>query len=147
MPPSRSTTLPGDRIDQLLIDSIHDYSIAMLDAEGRFLRWNTGAEQLKGYDRNEMLGRHYACLFTEEDRAAGAPERALQAARRHGRYTVEGWRLHKNGSRIRVLASLGAVLVDGTLVGFSKIARDAGRGGAEGEALAGLGRRLGFAVT
>ncbi|WP_170317826.1 sensor domain-containing protein [Paroceanicella profunda] len=136
-----------DRIDQLLIDSISDYSIAMLDTQGRVLRWNTGAEQLKGYTREEMLGKHYARIFTPEDRAAGAPERALEAARRSGHYVTEGWRVRKDGRRIRVIASMDQVLMDGELVGFTKVACDVSFRQSEVETLAELGRRLGAAVS
>src|SRR5258707_679933 len=83
---------------QLLVDGVTDCAIYMLDADGRVANWNTGAERLKGYRADEILGHHVSALYTAEDRAAGEPERALGIAARDGKFENEGWRVRKDGS-------------------------------------------------
>src|SRR5690242_12065348 len=83
----------------LLLDSIADYAIYMLDPEGFITSWNKGAEKVKGYRPIEIVGQHFSRFFTSEDRAKGMPQRILEEARLHGRHEAEGWRLRKDGSR------------------------------------------------
>ena len=71
----------------------------MLDPDGTVANWNPGAQRIKGYAAEEIVGQHFSRFYTEEDRAAGAPERALAAAARQGRFEDEGWRVRKDGSR------------------------------------------------
>jgi hypothetical protein len=83
--------MPPDRSDSqvqldLLINAVVDYAIYMLDPEGQVLSWNTGAERVKGYSRSEILGEHFSRFYTPEDRAALVPQRALETARREGRF-------------------------------------------------------------
>ena len=110
---------------QLLVQSITDYAIYMLDTEGRVATWNPGAERFKGYKAHEILGRNFSEFFTEEDRAAGKPARALQIATAEGRFEAEGWRVRKDGSQFWANAVLDAIYdPSGTMIGFAKITRD-----------------------
>jgi PAS domain S-box-containing protein len=110
---------------QLLINAVTDYAIYMLDADGYVATWNPGARRFKGYEPEEIIGRHFSTFFTEEDRAAGVPARALETAAREGRFEAEGWRLRKDGTRFWVNAVLDPIRDDsGKLLGFAKITRD-----------------------
>jgi PAS domain S-box-containing protein len=110
---------------QMLVEAVTDYAIYMIDADGRVSSWNRGAERIKGYRAEDVLGRHFSMFFTPEDRDAGLPARALATAARSGRFEQEGWRLRKDGTRFWALAVLDAIHDDtGKLVGFAKITRD-----------------------
>jgi PAS domain S-box-containing protein len=110
---------------QLLVNSVTDYAIYMLDADGYVATWNPGARRFKGYEAEEIIGRHFSTFFTEEDREAGLPARALEAAAREGRFEAEGWRVRKDGTRFWVNAVLDPIRDDsGNLIGFAKITRD-----------------------
>src|ERR1700751_5652223 len=84
---------------QLLVESVKDYAIFLLDPDGRISSWNEGARRVKGYEAAEILGTHFAALSPPEDVAAGKPERELMVAREIGRVEDEGWRLRKDGTR------------------------------------------------
>lgn len=120
------TNLPQDTsLFQLLVEQVRDYAIFALDSGGRIVSWNAGAQNIKGYASEEILGESYGRFFTEEDRAAGVPARLLREAAERGSVTVEGWRVRKNGERFRALAVLTALHSDdGTLTGFGKVTRD-----------------------
>ncbi|HEU4352385.1 MAG TPA: PAS domain S-box protein, partial [Burkholderiales bacterium] len=90
---------PSDEQLRLLVSSITDYAIYLLDTAGRVASWNAGAERIKGYRAAEIVGRHFSLFYPPEERAAGTPERALAAAAREGRFEGEGWRVCKDGSR------------------------------------------------
>lgn len=110
---------------RLLVDSIADYAILMLDAEGRVASWNAGAERITGYLAPEIIGKHVSLLYLEEGRQSGAPARALDQARREGRAEDEGRRQRKDGSRYWanvVVSALGEA--DGTLRGYAMVIRD-----------------------
>jgi PAS domain S-box-containing protein len=115
----------SDERFRLLVGGVKDCAIYMLDPQGQVIEWNPGAERIKGYAANEIVGQHFSRFYTEEDRAAGLPQRALEAALKHGRHEEEAWRVRKNGSRF-----LASVLIEplrdasGRLVGFAKITRD-----------------------
>jgi PAS domain S-box-containing protein len=110
---------------QLLVNAVTDYAIYMLDADGYVATWNPGARRFKGYDAEEIIGRHFSTFFTEEDRAAGLPALALETAAREGRFEAEGWRVRKDGTRFWVNAVLDPILDEaGNLIGFAKITRD-----------------------
>jgi PAS domain S-box-containing protein len=109
---------------EVLIQGVVDYAIYMLDLDGRVASWNPGAEKIKGYTETEILGEHFSRFYTPEDRAAGAPERALRMAIETGRFTAEAWRCRKDGSRFWALVVIDPVYQDGTLIGFAKITRD-----------------------
>ena len=115
----------SERHFRMLVQSVTDYAIYMLDPTGIVASWNAGAERIKGYKPHEIMGRNFSEFFTPEDREAGIPAIALKTAREHGRYESEGWRMRKDGSRFWVLAVIDAVRDEqGELIGFAKITRD-----------------------
>jgi PAS domain S-box-containing protein len=110
---------------RLLVEGVKDHAIYMLDAEGVVSGWNSGAELIKGYDRNEIIGQSFSRFYTAEDIAAGEPARALEVASRLGKFESEGWRLRKDGTRFWASTVISAVRDDaGQLIGFAKITRD-----------------------
>jgi PAS domain S-box-containing protein len=110
---------------RLLLQGVSDYAIYMLDVDGRVSNWNLGAQRIKGYRQEEIVGSHFSRFYTEEDRLAGAPQKALTTAARHGRYEKEGWRVRKDGSRFWANVVIDAIRNDGgELIGFAKITRD-----------------------
>jgi PAS domain S-box-containing protein len=123
-PGSAKSFTPRD-LDTLLVQSARDYAIFALDTTGHVLSWNTGAERLKGYTRDEIVGRHFSVFYPPEDIAAGKPPRELVDALRDGRVEDEGWRVRKDGSWFWANVTI-AVMRDqtGTVVGFAKVTRD-----------------------
>jgi len=110
---------------RLLVENVRDYAIFMLDAEGRIASWNAGAERIKGYRADEIIGRHFSVFYPAEDAAAGRPEEELRVARREGRYEEEGWRVRKDGSLFWASVVLTAIHDDKQqLRGFAKVTRD-----------------------
>jgi PAS domain S-box-containing protein len=110
---------------QLLIDAVIDYAIYMVDFDGRIKSWNSGAERLKGYTADEIIGQSFSCFYTAEDRHAGLPQRALRTARETGRFAAEGWRVRKDGTRFWASVVVDAIKDEkGELIGFAKITRD-----------------------
>jgi PAS domain S-box-containing protein len=110
---------------ELLIQSVTDYAIYMLDSNGRVSSWNPGAARFKGYRSEEIIGEHFSRFYLPEDREAGVPQRALATAAEKGHFEAEGWRMRKDGSRF-----WASVVIDpirdtaGNLIGFAKITRD-----------------------
>ncbi len=84
---------------RLLVQGVTDYAIYMLDPQGRVTNWNAGAQRIKGYTQDEILGKHFSQFYTNEDRATELPRRALETAAHEGRFEAEGWRLRKEGTR------------------------------------------------
>lgn len=120
-----TTLRQAEARQRLLIDSIQDYAIYLLDPAGHVVSWNNGAERLNGYQAEEIIGRHFACFFTPEDIALGKPERELNTAIATGRYAEEGWRVRKDGSRFWASVVITAVRdAQGQLFGFAKVTRD-----------------------
>ncbi len=110
---------------RLMIDQVVDYAILMLDADGKVATWNHGAQRIKGYTATEIIGTHFSCFFTQEDREAGKPEEELRAAAFDGHGEYEGWRLRKDGSRFWGVVVLTALRnKEGHLLGFTKVTRD-----------------------
>ena len=110
---------------RLLVDAVSDYAIYMLDPQGRVVTWNLGAERLKGYRAEEVLGGTFSIFFLPEDAAAGLPGRELAAAAREGRYAVDGWRQRKDGGKFWAEITLTAIRgPNGELRGFAKVTRD-----------------------
>ena len=110
---------------RLLVRSVTDYAIYLLDPEGTVATWNPGAERFKGYRAEEIIGQHFSRFFTPEDVDADVPGRALRSAERDGRHEAEGWRLRKDGTRFWVHAIIDPIRGDdGELIGFAKITRD-----------------------
>ena len=114
----------GSLFDQL-VSGIADCAIFMLDTEGRVQTWNTGAERIKGYRREEIVGRHFSLFYTQEDREAGVPDFALKTAREKGKFETEAWRVRKDGSRFFANVLIDAINdADGRPIGFAKVTRD-----------------------
>jgi PAS domain S-box-containing protein len=115
----------SERAFQLLVQSVTDYAIYMLDTDGTVVSWNAGAARIKGYVRDEIVGRNFAEFFTEEDRERGVPANALRIAGEQSRYESEGWRIRKDGSQFWAFAVIDAMRdEEGNLLGFAKITRD-----------------------
>jgi PAS domain S-box-containing protein len=110
---------------RLFIAAVQDYAIFLLDTQGCISSWNPGAQRLKGYTTEEILGRHFSCFYPVEDVEAGKPQRELEIAARDGRIEDEGWRVRKTGSRFWANVIITALRDDqGKLIGFAKITRD-----------------------
>ncbi|HEV7872766.1 MAG TPA: PAS domain S-box protein, partial [Enterovirga sp.] len=110
---------------RLLVSSVTDYAIYMLDPKGRITSWNPGARRFKGYTEEEILGEHFSRFYTDEDRQSGLPARALATAAREGRFEQEGWRVRKDGTRMWAHVVIDPIVSpSGTLLGFAKITRD-----------------------
>jgi PAS domain S-box-containing protein len=110
---------------QLLINAVTDYAVYMLDECGHVATWNPGARRFKGYEAGEIIGKHFSNFFTDEDREAGLPARALETSAREGKFESEGWRVRKDGTRFWAHVVIDPIRDDsGKLVGFAKITRD-----------------------
>jgi rsbT co-antagonist protein RsbR len=110
---------------RLLIESIRDYAILLLDTEGRVLTWNSAAERLKGYQASEIIGQHFSRFYTAEDIKNGKPKLELEVASKEGRYEDEGWRVRKDGTLFWAnVVITGLRGKDGVLRGFGKVTRD-----------------------
>jgi len=110
---------------QLMVSSVKDYAIFMLDRDGRVISWNLGAERIKGYRAEEIIGRHFSCFYPEEDVQNCKPEQELRTAIRESRVEDEGWRVRKDGSRFWANVVITALWDSaGHLTGFSKVSRD-----------------------
>jgi PAS domain S-box-containing protein len=114
-----------ERRFRLLVESVTDYAIYMLDSEGHVVNWNTGAERIKGYAREEIIGDHFSRFYTEDERAKGIPAKALAVAATSGKYEAEGWRVRKDGTTLWAGVVINAIKSPkGELLGFAKITRD-----------------------
>jgi PAS domain S-box-containing protein len=110
---------------RLLIESLQEYAIFLLDASGRVATWNPGAERIKGYHSDEIIGKHFSCFYLEEDRAAGKPASTLHNALVNGQAHDEGWRIRKDGLKFWARITVSRLLdQDGRLLGFSEVTRD-----------------------
>jgi PAS domain S-box-containing protein len=117
--------LGAERHFRVLVQGVTDYAIFMLDPKGRVASWNAGAERIKGYAPEEIIGEHFSRFYTPEDREEGVPKKALEAARETGRWEAEGWRVRKDGSRFWASVVIDAIRDEGgELIGFAKITRD-----------------------
>ena len=111
--------------DRTMIEKVLEYAIFMLDGEGRVVTWNGGAERIKGYRSEEIIGKHFSCFYPAEEIKGGRPEQILKTALAEGHCEDEGWRVRKDGSRFWASVALTAVRDGGgRLVGFSKVTRD-----------------------
>jgi PAS domain S-box-containing protein len=109
----------------LLVDGVTDYAIYMLDPNGIVTSWNRGAQRIKGYRTEEIVGQHFSCFYPEEDRKANAPQQTLEIAARDGRFEAEALRVRKDGSRFLANVVIDALKDEGgQLIGFAKITRD-----------------------
>jgi PAS domain S-box-containing protein len=125
-PDSRlSASPPDDGRYRLLVEAVTDYAIYMLDPQGRVTSWNAGAHRFKGYQAAEIVGQHFSRFYSEEDRRAGLPARALADAEREGKFEGEGWRVRRDGTRFWAHVAMDPIrAVDGSLIGFATITRD-----------------------
>lgn len=115
----------SERQFRLMVRSVTDYALFMLDPNGIVTSWNAGAERIKGYKSDEIIGQHFSRFYTEPDRAAGLPAQALQTARTEGRFEAENWRVRKDGSLFWAHVIIDPIRDDdGALIGFAKITRD-----------------------
>jgi PAS domain S-box-containing protein len=110
---------------RLLVEAITDYAIYMLDREGRVSSWNPGAKRFKGYEADEIIGRHFSTFYTDAERSQNVPALALAEAERTGRFEREGWRVRKDGTQFWAHVVIDAIRSpEGEVVGFAKITRD-----------------------
>ncbi len=108
-----------------MVEGVKDYAIFLLDPQGHVVTWNAGAERIKGYTADEIIGQHFSVFFSIEDRERGLPQRGLLEAVEKGRFEAEGWRVRKDGSRFLADAVLTPLFDrDGRLQGFTKVTRD-----------------------
>ena len=119
--PSTSRKLPF----RLLVESVKDYAIFILNPAGHVLTWNPGAERIKGYEAHEIIGKHFSTFYPPDDVAVGKCELELELATRDGRFEEEGWRVRKDGGRFWANVTITALRnPHGELVGFAKVTRD-----------------------
>ena len=110
---------------RLLVQGVSDYAIYLLDLEGNITSWNLGAQRIKGYFANEIIGQHFSRFYTDDDRAAGLPRLALETVRKQGRFEKEAWRVRKDGSRFWAHVIIDPIRDDeGSAIGYAKITRD-----------------------
>jgi PAS domain S-box-containing protein len=110
---------------RVLVQSVRDYAIFALDVDGRVTSWNEGARRIKGYEADEIIGRHFSVFYPPDVAASGHPAHELAIARAEGRYEEEGWRIRKDGSRFWANVIITALRgKDGSLIGYAKVTRD-----------------------
>jgi len=107
-----------------LVEAVVDYALYMLDPTGLITSWNIGAQRIKGYTPEEILGQHFSRFYTETDRSNGKPARALKIAQEQGRYEEDGWRVRKDGTFFWASVVIDPIYEQGNLIGFAKITRD-----------------------
>src|SRR5690606_35457616 len=124
-PPGLRYSMEDSRLFRLLVESERDYAIFMLDSAGRVASWNAGAQAIKGYTRDEIIGRHFSCFYPKEQVDRGWPDYELTRAAADGRFEDESWRVRKDGSRFWANVVITALRdANGELIGFSKVTRD-----------------------
>jgi PAS domain S-box-containing protein len=110
---------------RLLVQGVSDYALYMLDPNGLVSSWNAGAERIKGYTPQEIIGQHFSRFYSLEDQQAGIPQQGLEIAKREGRFEKEGWRVRKDGTRFWANVVIDTVRDDkGTVIGYAKVTRD-----------------------
>jgi PAS domain S-box-containing protein len=132
---SKTASVPVSKVEEgqlgsessfrLLVQSVKDYAIIMLDPEGNVASWNEGAQKFKGYRAEEIVGKNFSIFYTPEDIASGKPAQELKIAADQGRFEDEGWRVRKDGSKFWANVTITALRdPDGSLRGFGKVTRD-----------------------
>jgi PAS domain S-box-containing protein len=125
LPAGRAAENAQEEGFRLLVESVKDYAIFRLDTGGHVETWNLGAERIKGYKADEIIGKHFSIFYPPEDIAAGKTDRELEIVTREGRFEEEGWRVRKDGSRMWASVTITALRnPQGDLVGFAKVTRD-----------------------
>jgi PAS domain S-box-containing protein len=115
----------GGSIYQMMVEAVQDYAIFMLDPAGYIASWNSGAQRIKGYTADEIIGRHFSVFYTDAANAIAHPQHELDVASRVGKFEEEGWRVRKDGSMFWANVLITAIREnDGTLIGFAKVTRD-----------------------
>jgi PAS domain S-box-containing protein len=115
----------GDARYRILVEAVIDYAIYMLDPSGIVTSWNSGAQRLKGYTEQEIVGEHFSRFYMDEDRQAGLPQRALATAEREGKFENQGWRVRKDGTRFWAHVVVDPIRdASQRIVGFAKVTRD-----------------------
>ncbi len=123
--PSSHALLDSEERFRLLVDAVVDYAIYMLDLDGNVASWNSGAQRIKGYGAEEIIGQHFSKFYTPEDLEIGLPARGLKTAAEEGRFEAEGWRVRRDGTKFWANVVIDAVKDDdGRLIGFAKVTRD-----------------------
>jgi PAS domain S-box-containing protein len=122
---STTKLVETERRFRLLVESVTDYAIFMLDPSGKIINWNPGAERIKGYRPDEIVGQHFSRFYTEQDRQDEIPRKAIEAAAQTGKFEAEGWRVRKDGSTFWASVVINAIHAsDGSVIGFAKVTRD-----------------------
>jgi PAS domain S-box-containing protein len=122
---SRQRLVESEARFRQLVQAVVDYAIFQLAPDGTVVTWNPGAQRIKGYEAHEIIGQHFSRFYSEEDRAAGLPQRALETAAREGRFEAESWRVRKDGTRFFALVVIDPIRNEkGELTGFAKVTRD-----------------------
>src|SRR5690606_2013954 len=119
----------GELVDEsrqfdLLVNSVTDYAIYMLDVGGCVRTWNPGGHRIKGYRADEIIGQHFSRFYTAEDVAARVPQRNLETAKAEGRFHAEAWRVRRDGTRFLASVVIDPIWKDGVLIGYAKATRD-----------------------
>ncbi|MCE6998087.1 PAS domain S-box protein, partial [Saccharothrix sp. S26] len=122
MPTEPEFERPTEDAYRLLVDSVLDYAIFMLDPTGRIVSWNAGAQRIKGYSADDIIGEHFSIFYPPEDLEARKPWYELEVAAEVGRFEDEGWRLRKDGTRFWANVVITALFdQSGQLRGFAKV--------------------------
>jgi PAS domain S-box-containing protein len=122
---AQEALLESEERFRMLVQGVTDYAIFMVSPTGHITNWNAGAQRVKGYTEEEVVGTHFSRFYTEEDRREGVPAHVLEMATREGRYELEGWRVRKDGTRFWAHVVIDAIRDEqGKLRGFAKITRD-----------------------
>lgn len=122
---NRIASLTDEGRYRLLVESVTDYAIYMLDPDGIVTSWNPGAQRFKGYLPDEIIGQHFSKFYAAEDQATGLPQRALKLAATEGKFEAEGWRVRKDGSRFWAYVIIDPIRAQtGEVIGYAKITRD-----------------------
>jgi PAS domain S-box-containing protein len=123
--PDGSPRLRGEVAFRLLVEAVEDYAIFLLSPEGNVLTWNLGAQRIKGYAADEIIGQHFSRFYTADEQAAGRPMRLLEWAAEHGRFDDKGWRVRKDGTRFWADVIVTALRDEnGVPYAFAKVTRD-----------------------
>ena len=121
------STFVGDALPEqfrLLVEQVKEYAIFLLDPDGHIVSWNAGAEKIKGYSEEDILGEHFSIFYPEEEAQSGTPKSALEAAAREGQWVDEGWRIRQDGTRFWARVTITALRTEGSIRGFAKVTRD-----------------------
>ena len=136
-------TKQSDDLFRLLVDSVRDYAIFVLSPDGHVLTWNAGAKALKGYEKEEIIGKHFSTFYSQDAVESGWPARELRMAEQEGRFSDEGWRVRKDGTSFWASVTITALRDSkGHLTGFAKVTQDMTERRAAGDRIQDLNREL-----